>query len=94
MCVTVDGFVVGKIIQATNINFPVAKYSQAMANVAESTITAESFVSAWIVPNTEWDADDLVGYSVIATPQAGSIDFYIFCNGPIVGDFKLNYFWS
>jgi len=94
MCITADGSVLDKIIKTTSVNFSVAEYSQAVANVVESAITAESFVSAWIVPNTEWDADDLVGYSVMATPQAGSIDFYIFCNGPIVGNFKLNYFWS
>jgi hypothetical protein len=94
MCVTVDGFVVGQIIKATTVNFAVAKYSQAMANVLENHILQTSRIQAWLAPNSEWDADDLVGYTVAAIPKDNSIDFCIFGDAPIVGNLNINYFWS
>ena len=94
MCVTVDGFVVGKIIKAANFNFAPAKYSQTTQSIVEPGITTESLINAWITPNDEWDADDLVSYSVIAEPKLNAIDFHIFGIAPIVGKFNINYFWS
>jgi hypothetical protein len=94
MCVTVDGFVVGKIIKTANFNFAPAKYAQTTQSIAELDITTTSLINAWITPNEEWDADDLVGYSVIAEPKENTIDFHIFGTAPIVGKFNINYFWS
>jgi len=94
MCITVDGFVVGKIIKTTSVNFSVAEYLQATVDVIENNILTTSNIQAWLIPNSEWDIDDLVGYSVAAIAKNGSISFYIFGTSPIVGKFDINYFWS
>jgi hypothetical protein len=81
-------------VKSATVNFPIAKFSQATATVVEATVTIASKINAWLAPNTEWDADDLVGYSVSAKPKAGSIEFCVYSNAPIVGNFNIYYFWS
>ena len=81
-------------ILSTTVNCPVANYAHATINVAASAVTTVSRVLAWLAPNAEWDADDLVGYSVTAVPKTGSIDFCLSGNAPLVGNFDIYYFWS
>ena len=81
-------------IQATTVNFPVANYAHATVNVVAAGVTPTSRVLAWLAPNADWDADDLVGYSVTAVPKTGSIDFCISGIAPLIGNFDIYYFWS
>ena len=81
-------------ILSTTVNFPVANYAHATINVAAAAVTTVSRVLAWLAPNTDWDADDLVGYSVTAVPKTGSIDFCLSGIAPLVGNFDIYYFWS
>jgi len=82
------------VIKAATIYFPVAKYAHTTVNVIEPTVTTASRINAWLAPNSDWDADDLAGYSVTAVPKTGSIDFCISGIAPIVGNFDIHYFWS
>lgn len=84
----------GLTIKAAYANFPTAKYAHATYFVAEANVLPTSKVSAWLAPNSEWDADDLVGYGVTAVPDYGSINFELYGNGPIVGNYTIHYFWS
>ncbi len=81
-------------IQATTVNFPVANYAHATVNVAATSVTTASRINAWLAPNNDWDADDLVGYSVTAVPKTGSIDFCLSGVAPLIGNFDIYYFWS
>lgn len=81
-------------IQATTVNFPVANYAHATVNVVAAGVTTASRVLAWLAPNNDWDADDLVGYSVTAVPKTGSIDFCLSGIAPLIGNFDIYYFWS
>ena len=81
-------------IQATTVNFPVANYAHATVNVVAASVTTASRISAWLAPNNDWDADDLVGYSVTAVPKTGSIDFCLSGVAPLIGNFDIYYFWS
>jgi len=80
----------GSIAQAT-LSVGAAVYGQADVSVAVGGVTSTSKVLAQLVPNAEWDADDLAEISVVPTPGAGVIVFSILRNGPIVGDFSVNY---
>lgn len=82
------------VIKAVIANFPVANYAHATVNVVEPAVTTVSRINAWLAPNSDWDADDLVGYSVTAVPKTGSIDFCISGIAPLVGKFDIYYFWS
>lgn len=62
--------------------------------VTSPSITPSSRVFAWFAPNADWDADDLAGYSVLATPGVGIVTFLISAPGPIVGSFDINYSWN
>jgi len=59
--------------------------------VAVPGVTGTSKILAQLVPNAEWDADDLAEISVVPTPGTDQITFTILRNGPIVGDFAVNY---
>lgn len=66
----------------------------ASVTVTAASITPTHRVLAWLTPNADWDADDLAGYTVTATPGTGSIDFLIAGPGPIGGTFDITYQWS
>ena len=101
MCVDVNGVVVGIIppskvdIQTTGLLVQPAQYFQTTPiTVTVQDVTPQSKVFAWLIPNTDWDADDLVGHSVSAIAKTGEIEFCIHNNGPIVGTYSVFYFWS
>ena len=81
-------------ILSTTVNFPVANYAHGLKSVAAAGVTTASRVNAWLAPNAEWDADELVGYTVTAVPKTGSIDFCLSGIAPLVGNFDIYYFWS
>lgn len=80
----------GSIAQAT-LSVGPAVYGQAEVSVSVGGVTSTSKVLAQLVPNDEWDADDLAEISVVPTPGAGVIVFSILRDGPIAGDFSVNY---
>lgn len=101
MCVDVNGVVVGIIppskleVSATGLLVQPAQYFQSTpVTISTQGVTPQSKVFAWLVPNTEWDVDDLTGYSVSAVAKQGGIEFCIYNNGPIVGSYSVFYFWS
>ena len=67
---------------------------EASVTVTAASITPTHRVLAWLTPNADWDADDLAGYTVTATPGTGSIDFLIAGPGPIGGTLDITYQWS
>ena len=67
---------------------------EATASVSDAAITPASKVWAWLAPNSDWDADELAGYAVVATPAAGSITLALSGPGPIGGTFQVHYLWS
>jgi hypothetical protein len=77
-----------------SINISPAKMFEASGSVAVAGVTAASKVIVQLVPNDDWDADDLAGYAVTALAKSGGIDLLISGPGPIVGTLKVNYFWS
>jgi len=46
------------------------------------------------VPNGDFDADDLIGVSVVALPADGSVNITIADRGPMVGSYSINYMVS
>lgn len=101
MCVDVNGVVVGIIppskvdIRTTYLSIGAAQYFQSTPiTIPTQYVTPESKVFAWLVPNTDWDADDLIGHSVSAIARNGEIEFCIHNNGPVVGTYTIFYFWS
>lgn len=80
-------FIVGTV---TNTVSP-ASFDQAEFIIFDVEFLSTSKVSCSLAPNDDFDADDLEDCEVIATPSNGSILFTIVCDGPIVGDYKINY---
>lgn len=68
-----------------------AKYYEYSVSVTAIGVTASSLVRCYIRPNADWDADELGGFDVIATPGAGSIVFTITAPGVFVGNFAIVY---
>lgn len=73
------------------VNVTPAKYFECATNVVDASVSASSIIAARLVPNDDFEADDLSDFVLQATPLLGSIDFLIVRNGPIVGDFKIAY---
>jgi hypothetical protein len=84
----------GAISGVASVTISPARRFEASASVNVKGVTSGSDVIAQLSPNADWDADDLIGYSVTATPLAGVITFTISGPGPIVGTFSINYLWS
>lgn len=68
-----------------------AVYTLAEVIITEALSTSTSKINCWLSPNDDWDADDLEDFKLVATPEAGQIIFTINEDGPIVGDFTINY---
>lgn len=68
-----------------------AVYTYAEVTRIEPLSTSTSKINCWLSPNDDWDADDLEDIDIIATPEIGQIIFTINEDGPIVGDFTINY---
>jgi hypothetical protein len=82
----------GVTVKTSTINVASGVYQQYTTSIVDASVSTSSNLNAWLAPNTDWDADDLIGYDVRLTPQTGSIDVCISAPGPIVGDFSLKYF--
>lgn len=61
--------------------------------VVDAGINPGARVQAWLIPNADWDADELADYRVTATPGTGSVEFLISAPGPIGGTFDIAYTW-
>lgn len=81
----------GLTVKSADITINAAGYDSVTENIAEPGVTESSKINAWLVPNSDFEADDLFGYSVIARPLIDSIDITICDSGPIVGTFTINY---
>lgn len=62
-----------------------------MVNLVDAAATATSNVIPFLLPNTDWEADEIVDLRITAQALAGSIDFYIHRDGPIGGSFSILY---
>ena len=63
----------------------------AFSTVTNAAISAASKVICTLIPNGDFDGDDLEDMRITATPSAGAIEFCISCDGPIVGDITVVY---
>ena len=77
--------------QSAVVSVVPAAYRQTISNVVNGAVTASSKITAWLSPNLDWDADDLEGFSVVATAKAGSVDFCVFAPGAFSGTFDISY---
>lgn len=84
----------GATLYIASLTISPAQMLEASSSVSVAGVTAASKVFAQLVPNTDWDADDLAGYAVVATPGVDSITFALSGPGPIVGTFSVVYLWS
>jgi hypothetical protein len=87
MTVSVDGLAKH---DRTTLDVDVAAFGHAFVWLPIEA-APNSTISCSLVPNGEWDADDLAGYSVSGVPSDGGIEFCISCDGPIMGFFKATY---
>ena len=78
-------------IQTTAVNVNPAAYRQHRFNAVNASVTATSKLTAWLSPNTDWEAEDLEDFKVLATANTGSIDFIITAPGVFVGSFDVSY---
>lgn len=81
----------GLTVESASVTINTVGYDSVTTNISEAGVTEISKINAWLVPNGDFDADDLIGYSVIARPLIDSMDITICENGPIVGTFTINY---
>ena len=79
----------GASLQSATLSVSPAQYGQATINVAVALAAPGSLVLAQLMPNADWDADELSGIGLHAEPMAGQIAFTLSAQGPLVGDFKI-----
>ena len=73
-----------------------AAYGLAEVRVQDARAVVGTVVMCQLVPTTDWEADELFGFTVtgqvgVAGVDEGSITFAISCDGPIVGNFEIAY---
>ena len=76
-------------MQSATLSVSPAQYGQATINVAVALAAPGSLVLAQLMPNADWDADQLSGIGMYAEPTSGQIAFTLSTQGPLVGDFKI-----
>lgn len=74
-----------------NVTITPAKYGQADVPVTDAAVTPASRIMAWLLPNDDWDADDLLDLEVCPTAGSGSVIFTVSRAGPIVGNLLIAY---
>lgn len=84
------GSISAGIYQQT-VNVPTGKHKQAEVSIAFPGALSSNVVSCFLVPNLEWDADDLTDLTVSGQAGTDAITFLISRNGPIVGNFLIAY---
>lgn len=78
-------------MQTATLSVPVAARGHAVVSLSVAGIVPDSNVIAQLLPNADWDADDLADITVTPTPVTGAIEFTLSRGGPIVGNFKVAY---
>ena len=81
----------GAVMQSATLDLPTATYGHASLMLAAPSCTPSSLVIAQLLPNADWDADELEDVRLQAEPEAGAIEFVLSRNGPMVGNFKVAY---
>ncbi len=71
---------------------PAANF-EASVSIADDAINVGARILAWLIPNADWDADELADYRVTASPENGQVVFQITAPGPIGGTFDIAYTW-
>ncbi len=84
----------GATLYIASLTINPAQMYEASSSIAATGVTDTSKVFAQLMPNTDWEADELAGYTVVATPSTDSITFAISGPGPIGGTFDIIYQWS
>lgn len=81
----------GVSFSSATLNVAQALRFQAEGFVTDPAATVNSKVLCQLVPNADWDADDLAEFGVIGSAFDGQILFTITRPGPLVGDFSILY---
>lgn len=68
-----------------------AAFDEATINVVNANVISTQIIRSQLLPNNDFDLDDLNDYEIRAQAKDGSIDFYISADSPIVGNFKVAY---
>jgi hypothetical protein len=72
------------------VTLPYSRGGLTVANVVNVGVSASSKIIVNLAGTDENEADDIDDWVVTATPQAGSIDFNIYCPGPFGGSVAIN----
>jgi len=68
-----------------------AQWAHAVVSVADTNATPTRRCLAHLVPNADYDADDLADYDLTAECTSGAILFTLSRNGPLVGPYAVTY---
>lgn len=78
---------------SVTVSVPTAQFGSAFVTVSAAGVTPTSKIICFLVPNSDYDADDLNELSVTATPLTDNIEFSLsdHLGGPIVGSLDISY---
>lgn len=81
----------GVLVQTVDVVVASVGYDSVTVNVNSVGMLDSSVIQSWLVPNADFDVDDLIGVSVYAESMTDSIAVTFIENGPIVGTYTINY---
>ena len=84
----------GASLKTTTTNIAPGKRGHITFTVADASASSGRAVLAQMLPNADWDADEIEGVAVTGTCNAGTIDFTITTNAPLVGNVLIGYLLS
>jgi hypothetical protein len=73
------------------INIATAKFGVVEVNYPLIGINVSNYFVCQLLPNEDWDSDDLADFSISALALADAIVFTLSQDGPIVGQFDIAY---
>lgn len=85
------GAVAALALGTANLVISPAQYGHAAVTVAHAGATATQTCLASLVPNADFDADDLADVTLVGVPASGSITFTVSRDGPLVGTYAVTY---
>lgn len=81
----------GLVVNSADVVVSSAAYDSTTVILARAGTLSTSAIQSWLVPNADFDVDDLIGVSVYVQAMTDSIAVTITENGPIVGTYTINY---
>lgn len=76
---------------SADLVFNSAVFCEASSTITNGAATESNKVLCWLVPNSDWDSDDLLDLCVQGVAANGTVTFSVYRNGPIVGTLGVAY---